>query len=599
MIKYTRIAIVVVILSLLFSISSSASLSLPDGTDISSQPPASSTPTISDPVSSTLYPSSSSIVSDNQSPTSQSTPPISSSASTISVPASSSSVLDSPSSLPASSAASQANSYSSSSLSESVSSLAVSTSVSSQSLPDSASLLPSPELQSNPNAPSLVSPAPTDFTSTIYYNASNPLGIAGSFHLVGFNTVSMNAHTNGNVLANTLYANANFGTNNLTDELSYIQNYASINSGSATRNEHVLVVGSSNTTEFVDNGNAIAVNGRKLDRPKNVWQDSGGTQFIDLATVKGQVQALSSSLSALETTNITASLNPYGGSVDDSYITLSDTSKGGVFNTTASELSSLRYLGVKGFLSSNKAAVVINVDCEQSANISLPISLISIDNNNQNCSETHIFTNGRVLWNFYNLLPNSGTTITASLLHGSIVAHSARVVATQNLNGTIIANDIDIRAESHRDDFVGEIPTQQITIDITIDKAWLDEHGDVMDSHGYSATIQLFQGSDPYGTPVTLNEANSFTYIFVGLPAEYSYSVQEQAIFYGAVDMTDSFTLSTTQNSQTSITMTNRMNGSDPLILPSTGGMAQVMITIGMFISLLAALLFFHHRRTI
>ncbi len=448
------------------------------------------------------------------------------------------------------------------------------------------------------NAPILLSPPPSEFTSTIYYNGANPLGTAGSFHVVGFGTVRLNAHTNGNILANTVYANANFGTNNLSDELSYIMNYAQVNSGSATSVSHVLAVGSSNTAEFVDNGNAIAINGRKLDRPKTVWQDSTGL-FIDLAAVRSQVVALSATLSVYPDYNITENLNAGGGSVDESYITLSDSSEGGVFNITAAELSTLRYLGVKGFLSSNRSAVVINVDCAGVSQLSLPISLISVDNVNQGTSETHNFVNGRVIWNFYNLLPDSGTTITASLLHGSVLAPSASFTASQNLNGTIIANDININAESHRDDFVAELPTPKTEISIDVNKVWQNSDGLALDTDGYSAVVQLLQDGAPYGAPITLDATNNFSHTFDQLPLEYVYTIEEQQVLQWGSDVSGDFDTSITQDINADVTITNRMKSGVAVTLPATGGNSALTTAIGLLTIFISIVLLYQLRRNI
>ncbi len=454
---------------------------------------------------------------------------------------------------------------------------------------------PSTEPLSNPNAPTIQSPAPYEFTSTIYYNASSALGISGSFHLVGFDTVRLNAHTNGNVLANTLYANANFGTNNLSDELSYIVNYEQINSGSATSNTHVLTVGSANSVEYVDNGNAIAVNAIKLDRPKTVWKDDT-VPFIDLTALKSQAQTLSATLSGYQEFNITKNLNTSGGSVDTSYIELTDSNHGGVFNTTATELSSLRYLGVKGFFGTNSHAVIINVDCEGTSQLNLPISLISVDGHNQSTSETHTFTNGRVLWNFYNLLPGSATSINASLLHGSVLAGGASVTATQNLNGTIIADNININAESHRDDFISEIPTPPSDTSLTVNKLWFNSDNAEMDSTGFSAVVQLLEDGISYGTPITLDESNGFSHTFQNLSSDAVYTVQEQTVLSNGEDVSAQFEPSVQYDTDT-ITLTNTMKAVDPITLPATGGYSTLTTAIGLLAAFISIILLFQLRR--
>ncbi len=445
------------------------------------------------------------------------------------------------------------------------------------------------EVQSNSNAPTILIPAPEEFTSTPYYNSENALGIAGSFHIVGFNTVRLNAHTNGNVLANKLYANSNFGTNNLVDELSYVAHYEQVNSGSATSLSHILAVGSANNVELVDNGNAIAINGTKLDRPKVVWKDDANP-FIDLMSLKNQYLNLSTTLSTYSNYNITSYLNTNAGSVDESYIELTNSGEAGIFNTTATEISSLRYLGVKGFSSSNTNGVVINVNCEGVSLLNLPISLISVDGNNIPLSETHIFTNGRVLWNFYNYLPYSATSITASLLHASILAEGASFTASQNLNGTIIANNITINAESHRDDFISEIPTPTTKISVTVNKLWLNSDTSPMDSNGYCAIVQLLQDSTNYGPPITLDESNNFSYTYNDLPSTSTYTIQEQSVLYNSEDVSSLFNI-TTQNDSNIITVTNTLKHINTVTLPETGGKLYLLLIFGLLITITSLIL--------
>ncbi len=412
---------------------------------------------------------------------------------------------------------------------------------------------------------------------------------------MGFGDVRLNAHTNGNILANNLYANANFGTNNIYDELSYIQNYLQVNSGSATSQTHVLAVGNSNSVDLVDNGNAIAVNGTKLDRPKIVWKDTD-TQFINLASLRGEMKMLSNTLSTYATSNITLNLNSAGGSVDESYIELTNSNAGGIFNTTATELANLKYMGVKGLSSANKYAVIINVNCEGISQINLPISIIAIDGHNMPLSETHTFTNGRVLWNFYNFLPNAGTTITASLMHASILAEGANFTASQNLNGTIIANNININAESHRDDFISEIPTPETQISITVNKLWFNSDGSTMNSENYSAIFQLLQDNIAYGAPITLNESNGFSYTFNNLPSSSIYAVQEVEVLENEEDASHLFELSI-QTAANTITLSNTLKGAGIIVLPATGGYAHLNFTISIVLISTSIILIYFIRR--
>jgi hypothetical protein len=72
---------------------------------------------------------------------------------------------------------------------------------------------------------------------------------------------------------------------------------------------------------------------------------------------------------------------------------------------------------------------------------------------------------GKVLWNFYQcsgtaIEPYDGT-ITVQLMYGSILAPDADITVKQNMNGTVIGQNVIIEAEIHRDDFVGELPPEE------------------------------------------------------------------------------------------------------------------------------------------
>ena len=77
------------------------------------------------------------------------------------------------------------------------------------------------------------------YVNSPQYLSDRALGIAGNFHIVAFNTATLGAHTNGNVLAGKLYANSNFGTNTKdkvsVDESSYVyDSYEQVNATSRT-----------------------------------------------------------------------------------------------------------------------------------------------------------------------------------------------------------------------------------------------------------------------------------------------------------------------------------------------------------------------------
>ena len=295
-----------------------------------------------------------------------------------------------------------------------------------------------------------------------YYNEDSPLGTAGSFHLVAFDTANLGTHTNGNVLAHTLEAGSNFGTNNYEKELTYALHYTKINAGSASGTaDHILVVGSKNMLSC-SNNTEIHINSSKIDRPYNIMQDmdSDVAPFIDLDRVEREIEGISSRLATFRDANLRYSFSDQ----NNRYIELTDPGAVGVMNIKASELNNYQSnpLRIKGFESGQSGSVVINVDCSGVKNVYLPNEAkIWVDGEQQNTNEVTEFSAGKVVWNFLNA---EGCTIETRLMTGMVVALGATVNINQNLNGTVVAENINVRAESHRTDFTGTIiPKSDLT----------------------------------------------------------------------------------------------------------------------------------------
>ena len=289
-----------------------------------------------------------------------------------------------------------------------------------------------------------------------YYNSNSPIGTAGSFHIVAFDTANLTAHTNGNVLAKNLCAGSNFGTNDFANELSYIQNYKQVNATSASRPEHILVVGSENTIDFADNGNAFSINGTKIDKPYNLIQDkdTATAPFINLERVKAEINQISGNLKGYSNANL--NYTPISANVQHSKLELTTPSGVGVANYTAAELTEKlgSYVRIDGFKTGSNGTVVINVDCAGVKEINMPQARVVIDGNEVGTNEVTEFSTGKVIWNFIHA---EGVTITTQQMTGMIIAPGAIVDINQNLNGTVVADIINVKAESHRTDFTGKV----------------------------------------------------------------------------------------------------------------------------------------------
>lgn len=296
-----------------------------------------------------------------------------------------------------------------------------------------------------------------DNTYSSYYNSDSPLGVAGSFHLVGFGTVTLTSHCNGNILAGTLDAStSNFGTNNLANELSYAVNYTKVNGVSASSTDHILVVGSGNTVGTADNNNGLTVSGTKLDKPHNLVQDqdSSTAPFISLSEVETEVRSLSTRMSEVTDSGITKNTSES----NNMSLTLTDAGGANYITMTPAEVNALggnAYdLKMLGFQSKKAGSIIINIDCtgQSGKTVTLPNATVYIDGEAQATSETTDFSAGKVIWNFTNA---DGVTVDANKMTGIIIAPGATVNLNSNLNGSVIAENINVKAESHRTDFTG------------------------------------------------------------------------------------------------------------------------------------------------
>ena len=289
------------------------------------------------------------------------------------------------------------------------------------------------------------------FTHTKYYNPALALGIAGNFHIVAFDTATLGAHTNGNILAKNLYAGSNFGTNSKgnvsVSEVTYVANsYTQVSSISGSNPNTPLVVSSKTKIGFEDNGNAFSINGNKLSNPQIVYRDSVSKKFIDIDSVKSQIEGISAYLASKPSCDVTKK--------DNGEYQLDNPNGVGVLNLTAADVSKMPTdVHFTGFESGHNGSIIVNVDMADVSSVNLPErAYIYIDGQQQGTNEVVDFSAGKIIWNFTNA---SGKKITAKNMSGTIIAPDSNVELTQNINGTIIGNNVHNTAETHRSDFTG------------------------------------------------------------------------------------------------------------------------------------------------
>lgn len=262
--------------------------------------------------------------------------------------------------------------------------------------------------------------------------SGNALGIAGSFHLVAFNTLNSSSHIYGNILANHVYGLQDFGIKPEFlkiyghSTLSYIQDYQSTCPRFAEQSysDQAIVFGG-NTSTFnlfakTTNNNQVInyantkTSGTEVQFPRTVAQDvdTATAPFIDMNAVKAETTQLSSSLAAHETAGAT-----YDFTTDQNRKTITYTQgKGCAYLTLPlSELTSNgNPIYIKGLPLDGSAALVINVDCG-GADAPIPDQVWLDTGNGQNAGlgENDADT-GYVLWNFTNA---GSVTATGMELH--------------------------------------------------------------------------------------------------------------------------------------------------------------------------------------
>ncbi len=393
------------------------------------------------------------------------------------------------------------------------------------------------------------------YTETKYFYNQNPFGIIGGFHLVGFNSVTTHSHTNGNILTNTLRYRDNFGTKGL-EEISYIKNLE-MESGSLTYGGYslegsensILVVGKNIEIGKCDNGNAWSLNDHKVDYPpvnKNgnfanqLWQDSDEYEFIDIDLEKENAIAINQRLRDYVDLNTESHLDD----INNQYIQINDPAGVNIYNLDSnSDLIKYAYkINGCGFEHGSNASLVINVDLKDYINwngekiFSIPQSRIQYSNGDYApISEVTKWQDGNIIWNFYDSSQEdgcyTGKIVNSGAVTGIILAPKATVELNQNLNGSVIANDIIVNAESHRTDFTGtdlypgDEDGEEKAISIKVEKKW--------DGQKLPSVRTNLLANGEIKETAELNENNDWTYEFKDLPLkdrnnnEIIYSIDE------------------------------------------------------------------------
>jgi len=305
--------------------------------------------------------------------------------------------------------------------------------------------------------------------------SKNDLGYASYFHIFA-KEATLNAHTNGNVAVQNLTGNVNFGTNtheNLVDQdISYIQHINKI------ANSSFVSSGDTRSNKVVF-GEGIPIDVSQEDRPlvndtyidhllsHEVYQDKNGNTYIDFDKYFSQLEGKSDQLANKEPqvsaensdfpdrNNRVINLEKYQPNENNQII----------INLDGDVLKADTPLTIFG-LSKDAGGtnVVINVDTKGEPNytINSQIKLIYNDGSAKHPEErpnqeTEYFDDNHLLWNFTDSTKSDnlydGIINVDRPFQGSVLAPKATVNANQNLDGNIIAEQVNVNSETHRWDY--------------------------------------------------------------------------------------------------------------------------------------------------
>ena len=138
-----------------------------------------------------------------------------------------------------------------------------------------------------------------------------------------------------------------------------------------------------------------------------------------------------------------------------------------VINLSADVLNTSTPLTIKGLSAdADGNTVIINVDTAGATNyqVNSQIKIIYDDGTERNNKETEDFGDNHLLWNFYDSTASdklaTGVISVDRPFQGSILAPAAEIDANQNIDGNIIANKVNVKAETHRWDLQDNVDNE-------------------------------------------------------------------------------------------------------------------------------------------
>lgn len=276
------------------------------------------------------------------------------------------------------------------------------------------------------------------------------LGEAANFGLVGFDSIRLNAHTNSNIATAHAYVGAAFGNHAAgvdEPEVSYLGKVDG-NINVSLPADSKIAFGQSNTIGQTDNGDSWTVNGNKLEmqtggslpKSERVLKDSKTTKYLDLKAMEKSMTALSAKWAKAAPTNASYDFSD----VNHRHITADGDEAH--LDIDAAELQGNRVTATLG----DKTRLVVDVDAKGADSVTLP----QLDVDGINHAEYAHWTDKCVIYNLVDSKAKDGQyhgrVGTAGATSSVILAPEADVDASQNVEGQIIARNMTIGGEFHR-----------------------------------------------------------------------------------------------------------------------------------------------------
>lgn len=276
------------------------------------------------------------------------------------------------------------------------------------------------------------------------------LGEAANFGLVGFKSIRLNAHTNSNIATAHAYVGAAFGNHAAGVDEPEVSYLGKVDGGInvSLPADSRIVFGASTSIGQTDNGNSWTVNGNKLEmqtsgslpKSERVLRDSKTTEYLDLKAMEKSMTALSAKW---------AKAAPANASYDFSDMNRRHITADGDeahLDIDAAELQGNRVTATLG----DKTRLVVDVDAKGADTVTLP----QLDVDGINHAEYAHWTDKGVIYNLTDSKSEDGQyhgrVGTAGATSSVILAPEADVDASQNIEGQIIARNVTIGGEFHR-----------------------------------------------------------------------------------------------------------------------------------------------------